>query len=71
MVAMASLVKRWLLGAHPGAIAHVHLDDYLDDFTVRFNRRTSASRDKAVYRLAQQAVQVSPAPFDSLVTPER
>lgn len=61
-----SLLKRWLLGTHQGAIAHKHFDDYLDEFTFRFNRRKSASRGKLFYRLAQQAVQVSPAPFDSL-----
>lgn len=61
-----SFLKRWLLGTHQGAIAHKHFDDYLDEFTFRFNRRKSASRGKLFYRLAQQAVQVSPAPFDSL-----
>lgn len=62
-----SLLKRWLLGTHQGAIAHEHLDDYLDEFTFRFNRRTSASRGKLFYRLAQQAVQIEPHTFDSLV----
>ncbi len=32
-----------------------------------FNRRTSASRGKLFYRLAQQAVQIDPAPFATLV----
>ena len=64
---VASLLKRWLLGTHQGAIAHQHLDAYLDEFTFRFNRRTSASRGKLFYRLAQQAVQVDPAPFRSLI----
>ncbi len=36
----------------------------------RFNRRKSASRGKLFYRLAQQAVQVEPTPFDSLVNPK-
>ncbi|MDR3410859.1 MAG: IS1595 family transposase [Formivibrio sp.] len=65
-----SLLKRWLLGTHQGAIGHHHLDDYLDEFTFRFNRRTSASRGKLFYRLAQQAVQVDPAPFATLVKPQ-
>jgi transposase-like protein len=65
-----SLLKRWLLGTHQGAIGHHHLDDYLDEFTFRFNRRTSASRGKLFYRLAQQAVQVDPAPFAILVKPQ-
>jgi transposase-like protein len=62
-----SLLKRWLLGTHHGAIAHEHLDAYLDEFTFRFNRRTSASRGKLFYRLAQHAVQVNPAPYESLI----
>lgn len=66
-----SLLKRWLLGTHQGAIAHEHLQDYLDEFTFRFNRRRSASRGKLFYRLAQQAVQMSPAPFDSLTNRKR
>ena len=36
-----SLVKRWLLGTHQGGIGDTHLQDYLDEFTFRFNRRTS------------------------------
>jgi transposase-like protein len=67
---VVSLLKRWLLGTHQGAISHEHLDDYLNEFTFRFNRRTSASRGKLFYRLAQQAVQIEPAPFDTLVTPK-
>jgi transposase-like protein len=60
-----SLLKRWLLGTHQGAIAHEYLQDYLDEFTFRFNRRKSASRGKLFYRFVQQAVQVAPVPFDS------
>lgn len=65
-----SLLKRWLLGTHQGAVGHPHLDDYLDEFVFRFNRRTSASRGKLFYRLAQQAVQVDPAPFALLIKPQ-
>ena len=64
---VASLLKRWLLGTHQGAIGHDHLDAYLDEFTFRFNRRTSKSRGKLFYRLAQQAVQVDPVPFETLI----
>jgi len=64
---VAALLKRWLLGTHQGAIAPEHLEYYLDEFTFRFNRRTSASRGKLFYRLAQQAVQVSPVPYKTLV----
>ncbi len=65
-----SLLKRWLLGTHQGAVGHEYLDYYLDEFTFRFNRRNSKSRGKLFYRLAQQSAQVAPAPFDSLVKPQ-
>lgn len=64
---VASLLKRWLLGTHQGSVSFSHLDYYLDEFTFRFNRRTSASRGKLFYRLVQQAVAVQPAPYASLV----
>jgi transposase-like protein len=66
---VASLLKRWLLGTHQGAVRHEHLAYYLDEFTFRFNRRTSASRGKLFYRLAQQAVHVEPAPYAKLIGP--
>ncbi len=63
---VVSLLKRWLLGTHQGAIGHQHLDDYLNEFTFRFNRRNSAWRGKLFYRLTQQVVQVQPVPFAAL-----
>lgn len=67
---VASLLKRWLLGTHQGAIEAEHLGYYLDEFTFRFNRRTSASRGKLFYRLVEQAVQVEPHPYKTLVHPK-
>ena len=64
---VASLLKRWLLGTHQGAVSREHLDYYLDEFTFRFNRRNSRSHGKLFLRLAQQAVAVGPAPYKSLV----
>ena len=64
---VASLLKRWLLGTHHGAVTHAHLDYYLDEFTFRFNRRQSRSRGTLFHRLVQQAVAVPPAPYESLV----
>lgn len=64
---IASLVKRWILGTHQGAVSHEHLAYYLDEFTFRFNRRRSRNRGKLFYRLVQQAVMVEPAPYKSLV----
>jgi len=57
---VASLLKRWLLGTHQGAVQPEHLDYYLDEFTFRFNRRTSGSRGLLFYRLLDQAVHLPP-----------
>ena len=64
---VVSHLKRWLMGTHQGAVSHEHLDYYLDEFTFRFNRRTSASRGKLFYRLLQNAVRVPPAPYHSMI----
>jgi transposase-like protein len=63
---VASLLKRWLLGTYQGAVRSSHLSYYLDEFTFRFNRRTSASRGKLFYRLVQHSVMVDPAPVSTL-----
>lgn len=63
---VASLLKRWALGIHQGAIRHSHLDYDLDEFTFRFNRRTSRSRGKLFYRLLQHAVAIDPVPRDQI-----
>lgn len=57
---IVSLLKRWLLGTHQGSFRSTHLDFYLDEFTFRFNRRTSKFRGKLFYRLIQQAVDFPP-----------
>jgi transposase-like protein len=64
---VASLLKRWLLGTHQGSFGPEHLDYYLDEFTFRFNRRTSASRGKLFYRLMEQAVAITPKPYKEIV----
>lgn len=63
---IASLLKRWLLGTHQGRQHASHLHYYLDEFTFRFNRRTSHSRGKLFHRLVQQSLQVEATPFSSL-----
>ena len=40
---VAALLKRWLMGTHHGGFSHKNLPYYLDEFTFRFNRRTSNS----------------------------
>lgn len=63
---VVSLLKRWVLGTHQGGISNEHLEYYLDEFTFRFNRRTSHYRGKLFYRLLQQAMQTEPAPYSEL-----
>jgi len=57
---IASLLKRWLLGTHQGAFSIEHLQSYLEEFTFRFNRRTSSSRGQLFRRLLEQAVATKP-----------
>lgn len=64
---VVGLLKTWLAGTLHGGISHEHLDYYLDEFTFRFNRRTSLSRGKLFYRMLQQAVQVAPVPYQAMV----
>lgn len=60
---VASLLKRWLLGTHQGAVRSKQLDYYFDEFTFRFNRRTSRSRGLLFYRLLEQAVSTQPVTY--------
>ena len=60
---VASLLKRWLLGTHQGSVQSQQLDYYLDEFTFRFNRRTSRSRGLLFYRLLEQAVLTKPTTY--------
>lgn len=57
---VASLLKRWLLGTHQGSVLSNHLQSYLEEFTFRFNRRTSRSRGLVFRRLLEQAVITGP-----------
>ncbi len=66
---IASLLKRWLLGTHQGAVSSAHLPYYLDEFTFRFNRRKSKARGKLFFRLVEQAVAIDPAPYKTLIRP--
>ena len=63
----ASLLKRWLVGTHQGGVQARHLDYYLDEFTFRYNRRTSRSRGLLFYRLLQHAVAIPSVPYRSLI----
>jgi transposase-like protein len=66
---VASLLKRWILGTHQGAVSAKHLQCYLDEFTFRFNRRSSQSRGKLFYRLVQQVTHIAPKTYASITAP--
>ena len=60
---VVALLKRWLLGTHQGAVRPKQLDYYLDEFTFRFNRRTSRSRGLLFYRMLEQAMLAEPLTY--------
>jgi len=57
---IAALLKRWLLGTHQGSFSKDHLQSYLEEYTFRFNRRTSKSRGLVFRRLLEQAIVTPP-----------
>jgi transposase-like protein len=57
---IASLLKRWILGTHQGSFVPAHLQSYLEEYTFRFNRRTSGSRGLVFRRLMEQAMVTGP-----------
>jgi hypothetical protein len=64
---VSSLLKRWTAGTLHYRISRQHLPYYLDEFTFRFNRRTSRARGMLFYRLLQQAVDTDPHPLKELI----
>ena len=68
---VASLIQRWLLGTHQGALQPAKLEHYLDEFVFRFNRRKSSSRGMLFYRLLEQAVITTPVTYKQLVAPPK
>ena len=66
---VASLVKRWMIGTMHYGASQEQFGYYLDEFTFRFNRRTSKSRGLLFYRLIQHSVQTTPHPMKDLVIP--
>lgn len=68
---VASLLKRWLLGTHQGAVQPKQIDYYLDEFTFRFNRRSSRSRGLLFYRLLEQALMTEPVTYAQIAGKEK
>lgn len=64
---VSSLLKRWLLGTHQGAVRPHQLDFYLDEFSFRFNRRSSNQRGLLFHRLLQQAMEIDHVPITAII----
>jgi transposase-like protein len=64
---VASLLKRWILGTHQGAISDMHLQSYLDEYTFRFNRRNSNSRGLVFRRLLEHSMATKPITQSDIV----
>jgi transposase-like protein len=62
-----SLLKRWLLGTHQGAVRTQHLSAYLDEFVFRYNRRSSRSVTLPFQRLCAIALLTPPATYRQIV----
>jgi transposase-like protein len=65
-----SLLGRWILGTYQGRIDDYHLQTYLEEFTFRFNRKTSTHRGLLFYRLAQGAMSTVPHPYEDIIEPK-
>ena len=51
---VVSLLKRWLLGTHGGAVKTRHLQSYLDEFQFRYNRRKTNGAARVTARAIEQ-----------------
>ncbi len=62
-----SLLKRWLLGTHQGAVSRKHLQAYLDEYVFRFNRRNAKNICHIFQRLSEGVVREQCRPYWQLV----
>ena len=53
-----SLLKRWWIGTHHGAISNKHLQAYIDEHEFRYNRRMTHGPGRLVARLLQNLVSI-------------
>lgn len=66
-----SLLKRWLLGTHAGAVSDKHLQGYLDEFTFRQNRRKTVGVGRIAARVIESLVARPPRTMRQLVDDTR
>jgi hypothetical protein len=66
-----SLLKRWLLGTHAGAVGPKHLQAYLDEYAFRHNRRKTNGVGRIAARVIEQLVARPPLTMRSLIDDTR
>jgi len=64
---VASLLKRWLLGTHQGAVRAKHQQSYYDEFVFRFNRRAASARTLLFERLTGFAVRIQAKTYRQII----
>ena len=66
-----SLLKRWLLGTHAGAVGAKHLQAYLDEFAFRHNRRKTKGVGRIAARVIEQLVAHATRTMDQIINETR
>lgn len=66
-----SLLKRWLLGTHAGAVSPKHLQAYLDEYAFRHNRRRTNGVGRIAARVIERLVARQPLTMRSLIDNNR
>ena len=62
-----SLLKRWLLGLHAGAVSPKHLQAYLDELAFRHNRRMTKGVGRIAARVIEQLIAREPLPMRKII----
>jgi hypothetical protein len=62
-----SLLKRWLIGTHAGAVKPKHLQAYLNEFVFRHNRRKTKGVVRITARVIESVVARPPLTMRALV----
>jgi transposase-like protein len=66
-----SLLKRWLLGTHAGAVRPKHLQAYLDEYAFRHNRRRTNGVGRIAARVIERLVARPPLTMRTLIDDTR
>jgi len=66
-----SLLKRWLIGTHAGAVRAKHLQAYLDEFAFRHNRRKTNGVGRIAARVIESLVARPPMTMRQIIDDTR